>query len=140
MTVELIDSVSYNQVASKEMFSYFKDGEIEHNEAKGNVYVVYFLSESDGSRIGMNYAETAEMKMYMNQRKVHKIWMPQAQLMMYPDLKIPSEKRYLQNFAWFDYIRPKNKDDIFDWRGKDEKSVLKKSEKKVVPLQSLQNL
>ena len=140
MTIEMIDSVSYNQVASKEMFSYFVDGEIEHNEAKGNVYVVYFLSESDGTRIGMNYAETAEMKMYMSQRKVQKIWMPSAQLMMYPDLKIPSDKRYLDHFAWFDYIRPRDKDDIFDWRGKDEKNVLKKSEKKVVPLQSLQDI
>ena len=29
---------------------------------------------------------------------------------------IPPNRLYLSNFAWFDYIRPLNKDDIFVWR------------------------
>ena len=40
----------------------------------------------------------------------------------------------------FDYIRPKDKDDIFEWRNKDEKNILKKTEKKSVPLQKLSDL
>ena len=140
MTIERVDSISYNQVQSREMFCYFIDGEIEHNEAHGNVYVAYFIDEDDGTRIGMNYTETTDLLMFMENKKVNKIWMPAATGTTYPDLKIPSDRRYLANFAWFDYIRPLNKDDIFVWRGKDEKDILKKTEVRTVPLQSLQDL
>ena len=140
MTIERLDSVSYNQVASKEMFCFFENGVIEHNNAKGNVYVSYFMDEDDGSRIGLNYTETPELNLYMKDKKVHKIWMSTANGIMYPPFAIPDDKRYLPGFAWFDYIRPKDKDDIFDWRDKKKEQVLQKTEKKVVPKQKLDNL
>lgn len=140
MTVERVDSVSYNQVASKEMFCYFKDGVLDQNHAKGNVYIDYFMLEDDGAQIGMNYGETAELKVFMEDKKIFKIWMPAATHTMYPPFAIPDEKRYLEGFAWFDNIRPKNKDDIFEWRGKSEEQVLQKTEKKYVPKQKLENV
>lgn len=140
MTIEQIDSASYNQVAAKEMFCYFKDGVIEHNNAKGNVYVCYFMDEDDGARIGMNYTETPELNIYMVDKKVSKIWMSTPSGVMYPPFAIPEDKRYLAGFAWFDYIRPKDKDDLFDWRNKKKEQELKKTEKKVVPRQNLDEL
>lgn len=140
MTIEEIDSVSYNQVASKEMFCYFKDGAIDRNDAKGNVYLCYFMDESDGSRIGMNYTETPEMHIFMKDKKVDKVWMQTPTGTMYPSFAIPSDKRYLPTFAWFDYIRPKDKDDIFEWKSKKADQMLKKTEKKIVPRQSLDNV
>jgi hypothetical protein len=76
MTVERLDSVSYNQVGAREMRFFFTDGEISRNEAHGNVYVIYFMTEDDGYRIGVNYTETTQMKMYITDKKVQKIWMP----------------------------------------------------------------
>ena len=140
MTIEQIDSVSYNQVASKEMFCYFKNGVIDRNNAKGNVYVSYFMEEDDGARIGMNYTETPELNIFMKDKKVEKIWMSTSNGVMYPPFAIPEDKRYLTGFAWFDYVRPKDKDDIFEWRSKKKEQELKKSEKKVVPKQKLDNL
>ena len=140
MTIEQVDSVSYNQVAAKEMFCYFVDGVIEHNNAKGNVYVVYFMEEDDGSRIGMNYTETPELNLFMVDKKVNKIWMSTPSGVMYPPFAIPEDRRYLTGFAWFDYIRPKNKDDIFGWRGKKKEQELKKTERRAVPKQHLENL
>lgn len=140
MTIEKLDSVSFNQVSSKEMFCYFKDGTVDRNIAKGNVYVDYFMDEDDGTRIGMNYTETTELRLWMKDKKVHKIWAPAPKGTMYPAFAIPEDKRYLANFAWFDYIRPVDKDDIFLWRSKDAKNLLKKSETKVVPLQKLSSL
>lgn len=140
MTVEQIDSVSYNQVQSKEMFAYFKNGQIEHSEAKGNVFVTYFLDEDDGERIGMNYTETSELKMYLENKKLVKIWMPAGNGVLYPPHNIPSDRRYLPAFAWFDYIRPKNRDDVFDWREKDAKNILNRTVDKPIPLQRLEDL
>lgn len=140
MTIERLDSVSYNQVASKEMFCYFKDGALERNEAKGNVYVTYFMEEDDGNRIGMNYTETPELTLFMKNKKVDKIWMSSSVGTMFPVFAIPAEKRYLPNFAWFDYIRPMNKDDIFGWRSKNKEQELKQTERRVVPRQRLEDL
>ena len=140
MTIERLDSVSYNQVAAHEMMCYFKDGEIEHNEAHGNVYVAYFFEEDGGNRVLMNYTETSELKLFMKDKKVDKIWMPTAQGTMYPALQIPMEKRYLGNFAWFDYIRPLGKDDLFEWRGKDAKNMLKATSDRVLPVQNLKEI
>ena len=140
MTIEMLDSVSYNQVKAKEMFSYFVDGVLEHNNAKGNVLVSYFMDESDGNRIGLNYTETPELNLYMENKKVYKIWMSTPNGTMFPPFAVPEDKRYLPGFAWFDYIRPKNKDDIFEWRTKSEEQMLKKTEKKVVPKQRLEDI
>ena len=140
MTIERLDSIRYNQVAGHEMFCYFKDKELVRNEAHGNVYVVYYIDEDDGSQIGMNYTETTDLKMYMENRKVQKIWMPTSQGVVYPATKIPSERRSLANFAWFDYIRPVDKDDVFVWRNKDAKNILQKSVERKVPIQKLDNL
>lgn len=139
-TIEQVDSVSYNQVESKEMFCYFIDGQIDHNVAKGNVYVDYFMNEDDGTRIGMNYSESTELIVYMKEKKVQKIWMPAATGTVYPDLMIPADKRYLSRFAWFDYIRPLDKTDIFVWRSKSDKNILKKTERREVPLQKLDKI
>lgn len=139
-TIEQVDSISYNQVESKEMFCYFVNGQIDHNVAKGNVFVDYFMNEDDGNRIGMNYSESTELIIYMKDKKVQKIWMPAATGTVYPELMIPAEKRYLSRFAWFDYIRPTDRYDIFKWRSKSDKNVLKKTERREVPLQKLSKI
>ena len=98
------------------------------------------MDESDGTRIGMNYTETPEMNVYMKDKKVDMIWMQTPQGTMYPPFAIPSDKRYLAGFAWFDYIRPMNKDDIFGWRAKNKDQELKKTERKFVPRQKLEDI
>ena len=40
---------------------------------------------------------------------------------LYPMDQIPPDKLRLSTFAWFDYVRPLNKEDIFNWRGKKRK-------------------
>ena len=41
----LMDSTKFNQVASREMFGYFEDGEIRRTEAVGNVQCVYYIQD-----------------------------------------------------------------------------------------------
>jgi hypothetical protein len=53
---------------------------------------------------------------------------------------IPPDELYLSNFAWFDYIRPTDKMDVFNWRGKKAGSELKKSVQRVAPKQKLSDI
>lgn len=140
LSVERIDSVHYNQVASKEMHIYFRGKNPYLTVADMNVFVNYYPFDDDSLMIGMNHTETSQMKLYMNERKVDKIWMPEATGVMYPLTLIPPQDLYLENFAWFDYVRPLNKDDIFNWRGKKAGTELKESIRRTAPRQRLDDL
>lgn len=135
LSVERIDSVHYNQVSSKEMHLYFNGKDPYLSVADMNVYVNYFIFDDDSMMVGMNNAETSQMKVYMKDRKLQKIWMPESIHTMYPPFQIPSDKLYLENFSWFDYVRPIDKDDIFNWRPKKAGTELKESVRHAAPKQ-----
>lgn len=133
LTLERKDAESYNQVTGKEMKAYFKEGDIREVEVTGNVKVVYYIEEDDGTLMVMNVSETSTLNMYLQQRQVEKILMtPQSNGTAFPMDQRPPDKMYLSNFAWFDYIRPLHKNDIFEWRGKKAGDELKKSTRKPV--------
>lgn len=141
LSVERIDSVHYNQVASKEMHTYFdEDGEVRLTIADMNVYVNYYPFDDDSLMIGMNHSESSQMKLYMKKRKMERLWMPAGQCVMYPPFLVPPQELYLDNFAWFDYMRPLDKDDIFDWRPKKAGTELKESIRREAPRQTLENV
>ncbi|MBO4641639.1 MAG: hypothetical protein J5661_02120 [Bacteroidaceae bacterium] len=140
LSVERIDSVHYNQATGDEMHSYFRDGEIYLTTLDGNVLVNYYPFDDDSLMIGMNHVETSELKLYMADRRVQKIWMPAASGTIYPLFMIPPEQLYLDNFAWFEYIRPQDKSDIFNWRTKKAGSELKESVRHEAPKQRLNEI
>ncbi len=120
------DTTRFNQISSKEMKAFFIDGEIHEGQAIDNVSAIFFpQNDADSSFIGMNTTETTLMKAYMSNRKLDKVWMPKASGIIYPLTQIPAGRDFLPSFAWFDYIRPLNKDDIYVWRGKHKDKLLK---------------
>lgn len=110
----------YNQVSSKEMFAFFTEGRIHEAQAKDNVITVYYPEDkADSSFVGLVYLETSDLRMFMDSiGKLSRIWTPKADGTMYPMSQIPPAKRYLDGFAWYDYVRPLSKSDIFIWRSK----------------------
>ena len=139
LSVELLpDGEHYNQIASTEMFAYFHDGELYRSDAIGNVQTVYYpVDEKDSSLMALNYLETDTMRMYVEHRKMQKIWAVGSQATAYPMTQIPPSKKELPNFAWFDYIRPLNKDDIYVWRGKKGGTEIKNIKRHEAPLQHI---
>lgn len=135
---QMADSVHYNQVSSKEMFAFFDKGEICEARADDNVIAIYHIvDDSDSSFIAQNNMETSQLRMFLEQRKMKKIWAPKSEGVMYPMSQIPPDKKRLPSFAWFDYVRPLNKEDIFNWRGKKAGSELKEQKRRDVPVQRL---
>lgn len=115
----------FNQVSSKEMFAFFDNGHINEAKAKDNVITVYYPEDkADSSYVGLVYMETSELRIFMDSvGKMSRIWTPKADGTMYPMSQIPPAKRQIDGFAWYDYVRPLNKDDIFIWRGKKREST-----------------
>ncbi len=128
LSVEQVDSALYNQVTGKEIKSYFYGGEMKKTEVVGSVRVVYYPMDSDSTLIGMNVSETSKLEIYLENRKIERMVMsPKSNGTLYPMSQIPSGKDRLENFVWFDYIRPLDKHDIFNWRAKRVEDQLKKN-------------
>lgn len=128
LSVEMVDSTKYNQVTGKEMKAFFTDGEMKKVEVIGSVRLVYYPMDSDSTLIGMNVSETSKLEIYLEKQKLdHMVMSPQSNGTLYPLPQIPKGKDKLDNFVWFDYIRPLNKDDIFEWRAKRAGDELKKN-------------
>lgn len=133
------DSLHFNQISSKEMMSWFEGGQLRKNQAQGNVKTIfYMMDDADSTLIALNYLETDTMRMFLTpQRKMEKVSAVKHEGTMYPISQIPPDKYRLPNFAWFDYVRPKSKDDILVWIPKAGGSELKIERRREAPLQNL---
>jgi lipopolysaccharide export system protein LptA len=112
------DTACYNQVSSKDMYAYFQDGKIHETQAVGNVLIGYYFEEGDTVPIIYNYQETSELRMFLKDRKLQSVWTPKTTGTMYPLNQIPPARKFLPGFAWYDYVRPRDRMDIFNWRKK----------------------
>ncbi len=137
LSVEKIPNTEfYNQVSSKDMYGYFEDGAIKQTDAIGNVLATYYIEDDkDSSYVNMVYIETDTLRMYMENRQLQKIWACKNTGNMYPVTQTPPEKAKLPAFVWFDYVRPIDKYDIFNWRGKKSGSELRNIQRHSAPLQ-----
>lgn len=137
---QMSDSVHFNQVSSKEMKAFFRDGQLSESHAIDNVLIVYYpVDDSDSTLIGLNYTETPLMKMFMENRKMKRIWMEKPTGTLYPMTQIPPGKDFLPGYAWFDYVRPLDKDDIFNWRPKKGGTELKEQKRREAPKNRIAN-
>ena len=126
LTVEMKDSIHYNQVSGKEMKAYFENGDMRHIEVIGNVLTAFYPEEKDSTMTGFNCLEGSLLHLYMKDKKMEKgLFVGKSNGTMYPMDQIPPDKLRLPTFSWFDYVRPLNKEDIFNWRGKREGEMLK---------------
>ena len=139
LSVERLDTMSYNQVTGNIMRSYFVNGQMKMTWAEGNVIVRYYPLDSDSLMIGLLESESAELKLFMGEKQLDKIWMPQAEGKLHPLALATKKERFLDNFGWFDYVRPLNKDDIFVWRSKKAGFELKESVQHTKPKATLDN-
>ena len=141
LSVELVDGKNrFNQVSSKRMDTYFTDGAVRRTDAVGNVMTIYYNADSKDSVLTeLNYLETDTMRMFISaDRQLERIWTSKASGTMYPITQVPPDKLHLGAFEWFDYIRPLDKNDIFEWRGKKGGSQLKAIPRREAPLQKLE--
>ena len=135
---QMFDSVHFNQITSKEMFAFFINGEIHEAHAKDNAIAIYhMIDDADSTIIAQDYTESPLMKMFFEKKKMQRIWVEKPQGTIYPMTQIPADKKYLKNFVWFDYVRPLNKEDIFNWRGKKKDDVIVPEKRREAPVQNL---
>ena len=140
LLVEKKDSTLYDQTAGNLMKVYYKDGELRACDVDGNVIVVYYPIEEDSTIVYQTYGEFAKLKTNIEKRKIKRMWAgPNPSGYYYVIGMAPHEHCFLGNFAWFDYIRPVDPDDVFNWRPKKDSEKLKWVPRREAPMQRLNN-
>lgn len=128
----------FNQINGKEMKFLFKEKKLNEMQVINSVHIIYYPLDDDSTMLGMNTTIAGKLVGMMKEGKMHKLIIPtKSSGAFYPMSQIPAKERYLDNFVWFDYIRPLNKDDIFHWRGKRKGEELKKIKRGSIPLPTL---
>ncbi|HDZ41141.1 MAG TPA: hypothetical protein ENH59_05630 [Bacteroidetes bacterium] len=111
--IEEVDSVRYNQLKGKNLIGYFRENKLYKIEIRGNSEKIYFAVEED-ELVGVDHSTCVNMDIYIEEGKISEIYMldmPEGTLDP-PLYKEPSSRR-LENFYWYDAIRPRNRFDIF---------------------------
>ncbi len=116
------DGEYHNQLSSRTMTAYFTDGVMRKVTSIGNVMTIYYpIDDKDSSLIGLNYLETDTLHLFLDkERSIEKVKTTKYNATTYPINQIPAGKDHLPSFAWYDYIRPRDKNDLFLWRGKND--------------------
>ncbi|MDH6535045.1 hypothetical protein D0T51_06110 [Parabacteroides sp. 52] len=112
--VQFVDTSYYNQLKGNDLKAYFEGKQVKQIDVEGNAESLFYPLEGDGAMVGLNETKSGFLSIWVKDNKLEKlkIWpSPQGTMTPIPDLK--PEQKTLKDFYWFDYIRPQNKDDIY---------------------------
>jgi hypothetical protein len=110
---QYLDTTYYNQLKGKDMVAYFENQSLRLMNVSGNAESIYYPID-DGAMIGMNQTKSPYLSIWFKENKLERMKLSdisEGTLTPIPDLN-PSQKT-LNDFYWFDYLRPKDKDDIY---------------------------
>ena len=113
--VQQVDTAAFNQLKGKDLKAFFNGKTVRQIDVSGNAESIFFPLEKDGSMVGMNSTQSGFLTIWLKDNNLDKlkIWpSPMGKMIPIPDLK--ADQKYLKDFYWFDYIRPKHKDDIYE--------------------------
>lgn len=114
-SIEQTDTTYYNQLKGRNLYAFFTAGELCRVEVHGNAESIYYPMNDDSlSFVGQNNTESSFIIIRVSERKPFEIkWYPQPKMKMVPIPDLTPEKKYLKDFVDYNYIRPKNREDIF---------------------------
>ncbi len=128
--VQLVDTSYYNQLKGNDLKAYFKGKAVRQIDVSGNAESIFYPIEDDGAMIGLNDTQSAYLSIWVAENKLEKLklW-PESQGKLTPIPDISPDQKTLKDFHWFDYLRPKDKDDIYQVVKRKTEDVPKRSNK-----------
>ncbi len=103
----------YDQVAGQKINVYMQNGQIQYAHVDGNAQSIYHAKDDNEAFIGLNKAESAEMKMYFENKQINRIvFLNDPSGTTYPIDKIAESAKYLSEFKLLDDKKPTSKKDI----------------------------
>lgn len=113
---EHIDEEFYNQISGKKMFATFAENSIDHLDVEGNVQVIVLPQESDSTFNKIFKVESSFMSADFKGKQIEKLkFWSESNSEGYPLYLAKKSIYYLPKFRWYEILRPKNPDDVFNY-------------------------
>jgi hypothetical protein len=104
----------YNQIKGKNMTGYFRENELYKVKVLSNAETIYFVDEDNGKPIGVNYATSSELEIFIRDKQVYRIkYIGKPQESLKPEKAVKPQELMLRGFEWKEDLRPKDRLDIF---------------------------
>lgn len=106
----------YDQLSAKKLKALFEKKELRQLDADGNVQVIMYPQENDSTYNKQVNAEASYLRLNLKEKQeVDKIAMwPEVNGKVSPLYLLKKSEMFLPEFKWYDALRPKTPDDIFD--------------------------
>ena len=113
---EHLGEIYYDQLSGKKMKAWFENKELRQLDVDGNVQVIMFPEEDDSTYNKMVNAESSYLRLNLKaKQEVDRIVMwPEVSGKVTPLFLAKKADMYLPQFKWYDALRPKSPDDIYD--------------------------
>jgi len=113
---EHLGEIYYDQLSGKKMKAWFENKELRQLDVDGNVQVIMFPEEKDSTYNKMVNAESSYLRLNLKaKQEVDRIAMwPEVSGKVTPLFLAKRADLYLPQFKWYDELRPKTPDDIYD--------------------------
>lgn len=110
------DSLRFNQIKGKRMIGFVEDRQLVQINVYEEGESLYFLKDDDELLIGSNHITCNDMKIYLKDKKIDRIWFYESPTaVMKPPKTLSAAEQKLAGFKYEGKQRPKNKYDIFLW-------------------------
>jgi len=113
--IQEIDTTYYNQLKGRTIIAYFNAGEIYKVDVEGNGEAIYYnIDNKTAAPLQLSKLAGSFFTFMVEKRKIKRItWYPEPKLDVVPIPDLTPELKFLQDFKNYNYLRPKNKEDIF---------------------------
>tara|TARA_B110000305_G_scaffold223498_1_gene268104 strand:- start:140 stop:1681 length:1542 start_codon:yes stop_codon:yes gene_type:complete len=112
-----VDTAKYNQIKGKDMVGLFQNSELYRINVLNNGQTIYYAeNDEDSTYIGVNKAVCSNMVIRLDSSEIKTItFLTQPTATLYPLEQVSIAELILEGYKWYGNIRPKRKEDIFEW-------------------------
>ena len=110
--VQQVDTIRYDQIKGRTLTGHFKNNELYKINILGNGEILFYLIDAEAVA-GVEQSKCANIEMLFDKGKISEIYEyenPEG----FIDPPIPVNPVRLDGFKWYDKLRPRKKDDIFN--------------------------
>ena len=112
---EHVGEIYYNQLSGKQLLASFENNKLRKLDVSGNVLAVFLPAEKDSTYNKLVTTESSFLSILFQGNEIEKLNMwPEVSGKAVPLYLSKRSDCYLQDFAWYDKLRPVDKDDIFN--------------------------
>jgi lipopolysaccharide export system protein LptA len=114
LAISAVDSTDYfNQLKGNTMVVDFVEDKVQKMQTRGSAENIYFATDDDGKFIGINQSNAQIITIeFNNSEPVKVIFINQLNGKMSPITDTPKEALKVNNFKWWNDLKPKTKFDI----------------------------